>query len=108
MSSVLSLGSPISPTAPGDAASAGLPPPRTDGEPADAPGPSAQWLDRLNPAQRRAATFGNPLAGGGVEAPPLLIIAGAGTGKTATLAHRVAWLVLAAHWLRRTPVSEPY
>jgi DNA helicase-2/ATP-dependent DNA helicase PcrA len=57
-------------------------------------GSSADWLARLNPAQRRAATFGRPLAGGGVGAPPLLVIAGAGTGKTATLAHRVAWLVL--------------
>jgi DNA helicase-2/ATP-dependent DNA helicase PcrA len=26
--------------------------------------------------------------------PPLLIAAGAGTGKTRTLAHRVAWLIL--------------
>ncbi|MBA3477582.1 MAG: ATP-dependent helicase, partial [Lautropia sp.] len=33
-------------------------------------------------------------SGSGVAAPPLLVIAGAGTGKTATLAHRVAWLVL--------------
>src|SRR5512144_409761 len=44
----------------------------------------AQWLDSLNDQQRRAATFGND---------PLLIIAGAGTGKTNTLAHRVAHLV---------------
>jgi DNA helicase-2/ATP-dependent DNA helicase PcrA len=43
------------------------------------------WLDGLNPEQRRAATHGG--AGSG---PPLLVIAGAGTGKTATLAHRVA------------------
>ncbi|HEY6476152.1 MAG TPA: ATP-dependent helicase, partial [Polyangia bacterium] len=41
-------------------------------------------LDPLNPAQRRAATAGDR---------PLLIIAGAGTGKTQTLAHRVAALV---------------
>ena len=63
----------------------------------DAPAATGQdqgWLDRLNPAQRRAATFGQRLPGGGVDAPPLLVIAGAGTGKTATLAHRVAWLVL--------------
>ncbi|MBI4612743.1 MAG: UvrD-helicase domain-containing protein, partial [Planctomycetes bacterium] len=40
----------------------------------------------LNEAQRAAATFGGP--------GPLLVIAGAGTGKTATLAHRVAHLVV--------------
>jgi DNA helicase-2/ATP-dependent DNA helicase PcrA len=39
----------------------------------------------LNPRQREAAEFG---------CGPLLIIAGAGTGKTNTLAHRVAHLVL--------------
>ena len=60
-----------------------------------ASGSPAGWLAGLNPAQRGAATFGRPLAGSGVEAPPLLVIAGAGTGKTATLAHRVAWLVTA-------------
>jgi DNA helicase-2/ATP-dependent DNA helicase PcrA len=42
------------------------------------------FLDRLNPEQRRAVTHGPG---------PLLVIAGAGTGKTNTLAHRVAWLV---------------
>ena len=42
-------------------------------------------LETLNPRQREAACFGNS---------PLLIIAGAGTGKTNTLAHRVAHLVL--------------
>ncbi|HVZ87053.1 MAG TPA: ATP-dependent helicase [Polyangia bacterium] len=41
-------------------------------------------LDSLNPAQRRAAAAGDG---------PLLIIAGAGTGKTQTLAHRVAALI---------------
>ena len=55
--------------------------------------------ERLNPAQRRAATFGRAVrpSGGrppGFESAPLLIIAGAGTGKTNTLAHRVAWLLL--------------
>ncbi|MDA0275704.1 MAG: ATP-dependent helicase [Proteobacteria bacterium] len=40
---------------------------------------------RLNPRQREAATAGPA---------PLLIIAGAGTGKTNTLAHRVAHLLL--------------
>ena len=38
----------------------------------------------LNPQQRQAASFGDD---------PLLIIAGAGTGKTNTLAHRVACLI---------------
>ena len=41
-------------------------------------------LQRLNPQQREAATHGDS---------PLLIVAGAGTGKTATLVHRVAWLI---------------
>src|SRR4051794_32803023 len=45
---------------------------------------SAPWLDALNDEQRAAATY----AGG-----PLLILAGAGTGKTTTLCSRVAWLV---------------
>src|SRR5580765_8417198 len=40
----------------------------------------------LNARQQEAATFGDG---------PLLILAGAGTGKTNTLAHRVAHLLLA-------------
>jgi DNA helicase-2/ATP-dependent DNA helicase PcrA len=44
----------------------------------------AEWMGKLNDQQRAAATF----TGG-----PLLIIAGAGTGKTNTLAHRVAHLI---------------
>jgi DNA helicase-2/ATP-dependent DNA helicase PcrA len=48
----------------------------------------------LNPAQRTAVLHG-VVDGGRVRAGPLLIIAGAGTGKTSTLAHRVAHLLLA-------------
>jgi DNA helicase-2/ATP-dependent DNA helicase PcrA len=43
-----------------------------------------ELLSGLNPQQRAAATHGDG---------PLLIVAGAGTGKTATLVHRVAWLI---------------
>ena len=51
---------------------------------------SAARLEKLNPQQRRAVEHGGvPLA----DAGPLLIIAGAGSGKTSTLAHRVAWLI---------------
>ncbi|HOP75962.1 MAG TPA: UvrD-helicase domain-containing protein, partial [Thermogutta sp.] len=41
-------------------------------------------LGPLNPQQREAVQHGEQ---------PLLIVAGAGTGKTATIVHRVAWLV---------------
>src|SRR6185503_10727557 len=51
-------------------------------------------LDLLNPAQREAVRYGEMKSGGGVTAGPLLVIAGAGTGKTSTLAHRVAHLLL--------------
>ena len=40
-------------------------------------------LARLNPAQRAAVLHGD-----GAVAGPLLVIAGAGTGKTNTLVHR--------------------
>ena len=42
-------------------------------------------FEKLNTAQREAACAGDA---------PLLILAGAGTGKTNTLAHRVAHLIL--------------
>lgn len=42
------------------------------------------WLHALNPDQARAVTHGDG---------PLLVIAGAGSGKTRTLASRVAWLI---------------
>jgi len=51
-------------------------------------------LERLNAPQRRAVTHGEPLAEKGYRSSPLLIVAGAGTGKTDTLAHRVAHLVI--------------
>jgi len=51
------------------------------------------WLHRLNPEQRAAATWGARDADGRFGSAPLLVIAGAGTGKTDTLAHRVAHLV---------------
>ena len=47
-------------------------------------------LDGLNPEQREAAAHGIAAA----VSPPLLIIAGAGSGKTNTLAHRVAQLAM--------------
>src|SRR5258708_22667959 len=51
-------------------------------------------FDALNPSQRRAATFGTPVADQGVDGGPLMILAGAGTGKANTFAHRTAHLVL--------------
>ena len=62
---------------------------------------SGAHLDELNPAQREAATFGVPEGGPAVPTPPLLVVAGAGTGKTGTLAHRVAHLVLSGADPRR-------
>ena len=51
----------------------------------------AAYLARLNAEQRRAVEHGGRAL---AEAAPLLIIAGAGSGKTNTLAHRVAHLIV--------------
>ena len=49
------------------------------------------YLDKLNAEQRRAVEHGH---GAFDTTPALLIIAGAGSGKTNTLAHRVAHLIV--------------
>jgi DNA helicase II / ATP-dependent DNA helicase PcrA len=54
---------------------------------------AAAYLDTLNPEQRRAVEHGGSNADG-KPAAPLLVIAGAGSGKTNTLAHRVAHLIV--------------
>jgi DNA helicase II / ATP-dependent DNA helicase PcrA len=54
---------------------------------------STAYLDRLNPEQRRAVEHGVKDSKC-VSAAPLLVIAGAGSGKTNTLAHRVAHLIV--------------
>lgn len=54
---------------------------------------AAAYLEKLNDRQREAVEHGVGLADGAVGGP-LLIIAGAGSGKTNTLAHRVAHLIV--------------
>ncbi|HEX6000641.1 MAG TPA: ATP-dependent helicase [Hyphomicrobiaceae bacterium] len=54
----------------------------------------ADYLDGLNAEQRCAVEHGVPGTGSANVAGPLLIIAGAGSGKTNTLAHRVAHLIV--------------
>jgi DNA helicase-2/ATP-dependent DNA helicase PcrA len=56
--------------------------------------PTTAHLEKLNAPQRKAVAHGELLAEKGVNSGPLLIVAGAGTGKTDTLAHRVAHLVI--------------
>jgi DNA helicase-2/ATP-dependent DNA helicase PcrA len=56
-------------------------------------GMSAAHLEKLNDRQRAAVEHGVGLAEENVGGP-LLIIAGAGSGKTNTLAHRVAHLIV--------------
>ncbi len=66
---------------------------------------SAAHLEKLNPAQRQAVEHGLPgehgllgehgrAASGATVGAPLLVIAGAGSGKTNMLAHRVAHLIV--------------
>ena len=61
--------------------------------PARPTGLDAPTFAGLNPAQRRAVEYG--IGAGDLAHGPLLVIAGAGSGKTLTLAARVARLVLA-------------
>ncbi|TAU51546.1 ATP-dependent helicase [Rhizobium leguminosarum] len=51
------------------------------------------YLEKLNPQQRMAVEHGTLIDGNHI-AGPLLVIAGAGSGKTNTLAHRVAHLIV--------------
>ena len=53
---------------------------------------TATYLDELNPEQCRAVEHGT--SHDCTIGPPLLVIAGAGSGKTNTLAHRVANLIV--------------
>src|SRR5438046_3318592 len=59
---------------------------------------AAAYLENLNPEQRRAVEHG---AAGPGPFSPLLVIAGAGSGKTNTLAHRVAHLIVSGADPRR-------
>ncbi|GLU29101.1 ATP-dependent helicase [Brucella sp. NBRC 12950] len=56
-------------------------------------GTMAAYLEKLNERQRQAVEYGVGLAEGRIGGP-LLVIAGAGSGKTNTLANRVAHLIV--------------
>ena len=60
---------------------------------------AASYLETLNPEQRRAVEHG--VCGNSHVGAPLLVIAGAGSGKTNTLAHRVAHLIVSGADPRR-------
>lgn len=55
---------------------------------------NTDYLEKLNPAQRQAVAYGITPRHPSTLPRPLLIIAGAGSGKTNTLAHRVAHLIV--------------
>ena len=55
---------------------------------------TAAHLEKLNVPQRKAVSYGEAQPQKGLKSGPLLIVAGAGTGKTDTLAHRVAHLAI--------------
>ena len=57
----------------------------------EAPAKELDYLGELNPEQRLAVEYG---AASIKDCRPLLLIAGAGSGKTNTLAHRVAHLIV--------------
>ena len=63
---------------------------------------SVAYLEKLNPEQRRAVEHG-VREKGCAPSTPLLVIAGAGSGKTNTLAHRVAHLIVNGADPRRIP-----
>src|SRR5947208_2566680 len=60
---------------------------------------AASYLESLNPEQRRAVEHG--VSAESHVGVPLLVIAGAGSGKTNTLAHRVGHLIVSGADPRR-------
>ncbi|MBI5793793.1 UvrD-helicase domain-containing protein, partial [Candidatus Uhrbacteria bacterium] len=49
---------------------------------------ASDLLSKLNPEQQTAVTH---------VSGPLMIVAGAGTGKTTVITHRIAWLIEQGH-----------